>query len=42
MKKSLSFCKVLSSRLKCWSDNAGFDDTAAVDIMKELIQNLAM
>ncbi len=42
MKKSLSFCKVLASRLKRWADKVETDDTAAVDIMNELIQVLAI
>ena len=42
MKKSLSFCKVLSSRLKWWGGNVEIDDTGTVDIMKELIRNLTM
>ncbi len=42
MKKSLSFCKVLSSRLKWWGDSVEIDDTGAVDIMNVLIENLVM
>ncbi len=42
MKKSLSFCKVLSSRLKRWLDGVESAETATVDILNELLQNLAM
>ncbi len=42
MKKSLSFCKVLSSRLKRWGDKVGSADTASVDIINELLRNLAI
>ncbi len=42
MKKALSFCKVLASRLKRWADKIETDDTAKVDILKEMLQNLAM
>ena len=42
MKKALSFCKVLSSRLKRWGDKIESDDTATVNILKEMLQNLAM
>ncbi len=42
MKKALSFCKVLSSRLKQWDDKVQSDDIATFDILNELRQNLAM
>ena len=42
MKKSLSFCKVLVSRLKQWCNKVESADTATVDILKELLQNLKM
>ncbi len=42
MKKSLSFCKVLSSRLKGWVHKFETDDTTFVDIINELLRNLAM
>ncbi len=42
MKKSLSFCKVLSSQLKQWCDKIETPDAATVGIMKELLRNLAM
>ncbi len=42
MKKALSFCKVLSSRLKQWNDAGEVTDTAYADIVNELLQNLAM
>ncbi len=42
VKKALSFCKVLSSRLKRWGEKIETDDTATVDIMKEMLQNLVM
>ncbi len=42
MKKALSFCKVLSSRLKRWGDKVEIDDTATIHFLKELLQNLAM
>ncbi len=41
MKKSLSFCKVLSSPLKQWASKVQNADTATLDIMNELLQNLA-
>ncbi len=41
MKKSLSFCKVLSSRLRQFSDKAETADSATMDILNELHQNLA-
>ncbi len=40
MKKSPSFCKVLSSQLKQWNDK--FEAADAVDIVHELLQNLAV
>ena len=42
MKTSLSFCKVLSSRLKRWTDKVEIDYSATVDIIDELLRNLAM
>ncbi len=42
MKKSLSFCKVLSSRLKQWNGKIETVDTAAVDMMNELLQTISM
>ncbi len=42
MKKALSFCKVLSSRLKHWNEKLETTDTAAVDIVDELLQQIAM
>ncbi len=40
MKKSLSFCKVLSSWLKQWADKVETDDNSTADIINELLQNL--
>ena len=40
MKKSLSFCKVLSSRLKQWLGK--FEAPDVVNIVQEVLQNLAM
>ncbi len=42
MKKSLSFCKVLSSRLKQWAGKVEIADAATLDIVNELLQNLAV
>ncbi len=42
MKKSPSFCKVFSSRLKQWNDKVEAADTATVDIVNGLLQNLDM
>ena len=42
IKRALSFCKVLSSRLKQWSDRLGDGGIAAVEIVKELDQYLEM
>ncbi len=41
IKKSLSFCKVLSSLLKQWVDKVKDADIANVAIVNELLQNLA-
>ncbi len=40
MKKSLSFCKVLSNRLKQWAEKLKTVDTLIVDIVNELLENL--
>ncbi len=40
MKKSLSFCKVLSSRLKQWNDKVEFVDTSDVDVVPQLLIQL--
>ncbi len=42
MKKSLSFCKVLSSRLKEWAGMVETADGTTPDITNELLQNLVM
>ncbi len=42
MKKSLSFCKVLSSRLKLWAEKLKASDTLTMGIVDELLKNLAM
>ncbi len=42
MKKALSFCKVLSSRLKQWCGKIESAQAATVDIVKEILQNLGM
>ncbi len=42
MKKSLSFCKVLSNRLKQWHDRFEASDIANLDIVNELRQKLEM
>ncbi len=42
MKKALSFCKVLSSRLKAWSNTVDNADAATLGILNELLQNLKM
>ncbi len=42
MKKSLSFCKVLVSRLKQWCNKVESADAAIVDILNELLQHLEM
>ena len=42
MKKSLSFCKVLSSRLKQWAEKLKTCDTLTMDIVTELLRTLEM
>ncbi len=41
MKNALSFCKVLSSRLKVWSGKVECSSTSTVKILIELLENIA-
>ena len=42
MKKALSFCKVLACQLKQWCAKDDTADSAIVDILNEMLQNLEM